>query len=156
MAFERNGKGLAILAALALTGCGLIPPGTEPEPTQSAAAGPAPAITPAPAMSPVPKPPPPKPAPPGARAGETAEPVKLIGLDRAAAHELLGQPEAQSDAGSAKVWTYRSGTCQLEVFFSYDLARADFYVLSYSVNRGSGSSDVERQCLTRLAHDRNR
>jgi hypothetical protein len=42
------------------------------------------------------------------------------------------------------------------VFFSYDLARADFYVLSYSINRGNGSSDAERQCLTRLAHDRAR
>jgi hypothetical protein len=156
MAFERRGRCLAIVALLAVAGCDLIalPSDTGPGAGQSAAVGPAPAATPAPAAGPVPRPPPPKPAPPvDARA---VEPVKLIGLDRSAAQELLGAPVSESEAGSAKVWTYRTGPCELEVFFSYDLARADFYVLSYSVNRGSGSADSERLCLTRLAHDRSR
>jgi hypothetical protein len=140
-------------AGFMLAACGLIP-GTSEDgaaPQQNAALPAQPAATPATA-GPIPRPPPPKPVPPA----DPLAAVKLVGLDRGGTQELLGPPVVETEAGSAKVWMYKSGQCQLDVFFSYDLARADFYVLSYSVNRGSGTPDAERQCLTRLAHDRTR
>ena len=145
------GQGLLIAAALALSGCGLLPqePAHEAEPASTA-----PALSSAPEASPstpighVPKPPPPKPQPPAA-----LEAVQLVGLSRNSTQDLLGPPLVESEAGAAKVWMYKAASCQLDVYFSYDLARADFYVLSYAVNRGAGTPDAERQCLTRLAHD---
>ncbi len=141
-----------MLAAFWLASCGAL---TEPAsdgaapPLQTSALPPAPGATPTAPAHAIPPPPPPKPAPP-------VETVRLVGLDRGATQELLGPPALESEAASAKVWQYKAGPCQLEIFFSYDLARADFYVLSYTVNRGAGSPDSERQCLTRLAHDRTR
>lgn len=147
----RQGVAAALCIAAGVAGCGLLPGEQAPSspPAQTSALPQAPAATPGASLQPIPPTPKPKPTPP-------TETVHLVGLDRNGVQELMGPPLVASEAAAAKVWQYRDGPCQLELYFSYDLARADFYVLSYTVNRGTGSPAADRQCLTRLAHDRTR
>lgn len=152
---------LATVASLAvgMAGCAALEeelasfPAAVTEPRTVAALGP---------PMPVPKPPPPPgfevrlpPAPepvplPAVDAAVPAPAPELTGLNQRQVIAVLGQPGSESEAASAKVWEYALGDCRLEVFFYYDLARADFYALQYRANGEEGPAPVVGQCIQQV------
>ncbi len=78
------------------------------------------------------------------------EPEQLIGLDQAAAANLLGQPSLQDERPPAKVWTYNSKSCVLSIFFYADINTRVFRSLTYEF-KGEDQTDAGKQrCLAEL------
>lgn len=72
------------------------------------------------------------------------DPQQLMGLDRAALNEKLGEPALVRRDGDAEVWQYRAGRCVLDLF----LYGADKKVEHVDLrDRGEGSEDSVRDCF---------
>jgi hypothetical protein len=116
--------------------------------------------------SPVRTPPPPAPSPwrsTSATAFETkpvappaaqpeATPVVVDGLSGKAVRTLLGQPAARSGPAPGETWTYKSGSCQVDLYLFPDVKHGDLQVLDHRVN-GAGSHEDNQACLRRLRDD---
>lgn len=119
-------KDMRYLAAfgigLIMAGCAPVPKASPPEAT---------AIPPA-----LQKPPPPR---PGQTHATTVSPApdigELAGQDEAGLRQLLGSPGAERNQGAARVLSYRSGTCSLEVVLFPDAATGESRVLTYDMPR---------------------
>jgi hypothetical protein len=76
------------------------------------------------------------------------EPVVVNGLSGNAVRALLGQPTARAGPALGETWTYRSGSCVVELFLFPNVTHGGLEVLD---SRVSGSGEASKQaCLRRL------
>jgi hypothetical protein len=79
-----------------------------------------------------------------------AQPVVVDGLSGNAVRAMLGQPAARTGPSPGETWTYRSGSCAVELFLFPNVTHGDLQVLDHRVS-GAGSGEDSRQaCLRRL------
>jgi hypothetical protein len=81
-----------------------------------------------------------------------ATPVVVDGLSGKAVRTLLGQPAARSGPAPGETWTYKSGSCQVDLYLFPDVKHGDMQVLDHRVN-GAGSHEDNQACLRRLRDD---
>jgi hypothetical protein len=81
--------------------------------------------------------------PPG-RQGQIPSQAELIGLDQSGAMRLLGPATEKSDEPPAAVWRYKTGSCELDLFFYLDLRSGSMRTLHYSF-KGEGAEMGRRQ-----------
>lgn len=75
------------------------------------------------------------------------DPKQLIGLDRGALNEKLGEPALVRRDGDAEVWQYRGENCVLDLF----LYGADKQVEHVDLrDRGEGDEISVRDCFVRM------
>ena len=72
------------------------------------------------------------------------DPQQLMGLDRAALNEKLGEPALVRRDGDAEVWQYRAGRCVLDLFLYGVDKKVEHVDLR---DRGEGSEDSVRDCF---------
>jgi hypothetical protein len=106
--------------------------------------------------------PPPEAANPGADARSETAPLspsglpripsasELIGLDEAAATKLFGSAAEEADAPPARIWRYRSASCELELTFYLDLRTGKMRALNYAFNGEPAGSAGRQNCLRSL------
>ena len=163
----------ALLMALAVSGCGLMPEGEATPPAAAPAASvpspvpaasvpsPAPAAAqapPGPAVArvsprPAPGPVPPEPAPP---AKIYPEPAHLSGLDGSRVLALLGVPRLKRHDEPAEIWQYQTRACTLHIFL-YRAAKGDAYKVRHFETSARGKDGVSaKACFVGLlqAHER--
>jgi hypothetical protein len=78
--------------------------------------------------------------------------IKLVGMSRGEAANLLGAPAEERDAAPAKIWKFSAGECAVDVYFYLDVKRNDFYALHYNVQDRNGATTGEAadRCLQRI------
>jgi hypothetical protein len=114
-----------------------------------------------PVKKPVPPPEPGGPAPEDAAAAAAASPPsdaptpdfpakssELIGLDQATATRMFGSATAKAEKAPATVWRWRSGTCELDLYFYLDLRNGQMRSLHYVFK---GDATGQQDCLKSLA-----
>jgi hypothetical protein len=79
-----------------------------------------------------------------ARQGQIPSQAELIGLDQSGAVRLLGPATEKSDEPPATVWRYKTGSCELDLFFYLDLRSGTMRTLHYSF-KGEGAEVARRQ-----------
>jgi hypothetical protein len=80
--------------------------------------------------------------------------AELIGLDQSGAMRLLGPATEKSDEPPATVWRYKTGSCELDLFFYLDLRSGNMRTLHYSF-KGEGAQVARRQeCWSSLIASR--
>lgn len=97
--------------------------------------------------------PPPAPDPAPAPAPEL-KPVVVNGLSEKAVQTLLGQPAAKDGPAPGQTWTYRSGSCEVELFLFPDVTQGSLHVLDYRVSGAGSRADQQQACLRRVSGDR--
>jgi hypothetical protein len=75
---------------------------------------------------------------------------ELIGLNEAAATKLFGSAAEEADAPPAKIWRYRSASCELELTFYLDLRTGKMRVLNYAFKGEPAGSAGRQNCLQSL------
>ena len=110
------------------------PPAGRPESTAQTKSPPAP--DPAPAPTP------------------ELKPVVVNGLSEKAVQTLLGQPAAKDGPAPGQTWTYRSGSCEVELFLFPDVTQGSLHVLDYRVSGAGSRADQQQACLRRVSGDR--
>lgn len=80
----------------------------------------------------------PEPVPPA------PNPKQLIGLDQAAAQQLLGAAAEKVEASPATLWRYRKAGCELDLFFYLDLRSGKMRTLRYALKSVGGGRE---ECL---------
>ena len=76
--------------------------------------------------------------------GQIPSQAELIGLDQSGAMHLLGPATEKSDEPPATVWRYKTGNCELDLFFYLDLRSGNMRTLHYSF-KGEGAEVARRQ-----------
>ena len=142
---------LAVALLGSVAGCELAREWFPPDEKAASASAPHPEPTPVPqpqtqtAAAPPPAPPrPPRPAPP------ELDPRRLVGLDRDETLAMLGQPSSMREQPPSTVWTYKTPSCALDIFFFMDLSTRAFRVLSTELSVDSRAADARRTCLRQL------
>jgi hypothetical protein len=79
-----------------------------------------------------------------------ASPEELIGLDESGVRKLLGAPAEIGTAGAARILSYRSVTCTLDVLFFMDLKAGDLRVASYEWDNGGNRPQPAKGCYSEL------
>jgi hypothetical protein len=77
-----------------------------------------------------------------------AQSSELIGLDQASAVRLFGAAAEKSEKPPATVWKWRSGTCELDLYFYLDLRSGRMRSLHYVF---LGDATGQPDCLKSLA-----
>jgi hypothetical protein len=143
---------LALVLAVALSGCAAMNriTGSKPAPSRT---GPAAAKTEA-NPDPAPKPkrsirvvreekPPERVA--------SINPDKLIGLDPPAVEKLLGVPSARQQGEPSQVWTYSGSGCSLMIYFFPDLKTGTLHALKYDgVDRNGMPINISQECIRNI------
>ena len=62
------------------------------------------------------------------------DPKALVGLDKSAIAEILGEPHRITLAQPATVWAWEQDGCRMRLFFYPDLARQKFRALTYEIS----------------------
>lgn len=65
---------------------------------------------------------------------EIVDPKELVGLDKSAIAEILGEPHRITLAQPATVWAWEQDGCRMRMFFYPDLARQSFRALTYEIS----------------------
>jgi hypothetical protein len=134
--------GSVLVLGLQLGGCGLTNDAPKPETSNPVVAKPVEKVG-EPAKSQ--RHPPSAPKPPKA-----PSPDELIGLDESGVHKLLGSPAEMRNDNAARILSYRSVGCALDVILFMDLKAGDLRVLSYQWT-GDGSRPHEAsRCYAEL------
>ncbi len=77
-------------------------------------------------------------------------PVVVDGLSAKAVRSLLGQPATRGGPAPGETWTYRSGTCEVNLYLFPNVNHGGMQVLDHRVS-GAGTDESARQaCLRRL------
>jgi hypothetical protein len=148
-------RAVVIAGILAVPGCASIDRAyyTVTDAVESAFTAPRRAV---PARVPRPPAPPPSPWDP-ASAAETrpaappeAQPVVVNGLSGKAVRAMLGQPAAQTGPAPGETWTYRSGSCAVELFLFPNVTHGGLQVLDSRVSGAGSGEDSKQACLRRL------
>jgi hypothetical protein len=82
------------------------------------------------------------------------KPVVVNGLSEKAVQTLLGQPAAKDGPAPGQTWTYRSGSCEVELFLFPDVTQGSLHVLDYRVSGAGSKADEQQACLRRVSGDR--
>ncbi len=99
----------------------------------------------------------PAPPPTPARTPEaTPEPTPVVvdGLSEKAVRTLLGQPAGKDGPSPGETWTYRSGSCEVDLFLFPDVTHGGLHVLDYRVSGAGPRADDQQACLRRVRSDR--
>jgi hypothetical protein len=86
----------------------------------------------------------------GNLAGSLSSHIELIGLDQPAATRLFGPATERSEEPPATVWRYKSGSCELDLFFYLDLRSGRMRTLYYALKDGAGDAAQRQNCLRLL------
>ena len=78
---------------------------------------------------------------------------ELIGLDQPAATRLFGAAAERSEEPPATVWRYKTGSCELDLFFYLDLRSGQMRTLHYAL-KGGGDTKRRQDCLRSLVASR--
>jgi len=65
------------------------------------------------------------------------DPKALVGLDKSAIAEILGEPHRITLAQPATVWAWEQDGCRMRLFFYPDLAKQKFRALTYEISTGA-------------------
>ena len=65
------------------------------------------------------------------------DPKALVGLDKSAITEILGEPHRITLAQPATVWAWEQDGCRMRLFFYPDLAQQKFRALTYEISTGA-------------------
>jgi hypothetical protein len=106
----------------------------------------------------VPRPPAPPTIPRGSASAAEAKPATLpepapvvvSGLSGNAIRAMLGQPSARAGPAPGERWTYRSGSCAVELFLFPNVTHGGLQVLDYRVSGAGSGEDSKQACLRRL------
>jgi hypothetical protein len=79
-----------------------------------------------------------------------AQPVVVNGLTGNAVRAMLGQPAARTGPAPGETWTYRSGSCAVELFLFPNVTHGNLQVLDYRINGAGSGEDAKQACLRRL------
>ncbi len=89
--------------------------------------------------------------PPAADTNKTAstddDPDHLVGLSEADAIRLLGNPIARADTPPSRVWTYKSTSCDLRLFFYPEIGGTSYRTLTYEIDDRDPSDSNRRNCV---------
>jgi hypothetical protein len=85
---------------------------------------------------------------PLAAPGTPPLPTTVVGLSQEQVRGLLGAPAATAAHGTKQTWTYRNGSCSVDIAFYYDVTRNGFFALSHHAAGGGGD------CLSRIRDSR--
>jgi len=77
-------------------------------------------------------------------------PEELIGLDESGVRKLLGAPAEIETNGAARILSYRSATCTLDVLFFMDMRAGDFRVASYEWDSSGSRPQAAKGCYSEL------
>ena len=88
-------------------------------------------------------------APAAAEATPTAEydPDRLVGLSEADATNLLGSPAEKTESPPSRVWTYRSQTCDVKLFFYPEVGGTTYRTLTYEINDRDPADTTHGGCV---------
>ncbi len=86
----------------------------------------------------------PAPVKPGSKA--PANPEELVGLDEDGVRKLLGSPANTRNDGAARILTYRTSRCALDVILFFDVNAGNLRVLSYQLDEGRARPAVDKRC----------
>jgi hypothetical protein len=75
------------------------------------------------------------------------DPDRLVGLTEAAATNLLGPPAETSDSPPSRVWTYRSQTCDVKLFFYPEVGGSLYRTLTYEINDRDPADTTHGGCV---------
>jgi hypothetical protein len=87
---------------------------------------------------------------PGPAVAAPVQAQDLIGLDQAAATRLLGASAERTEEPPATVWRYKTGTCELDLFFYLDLRSGRMRALHYTFKGDAADSATHQNCLREL------
>jgi hypothetical protein len=79
-----------------------------------------------------------------------ASPEELKSKTETEIVKLLGRPATMRAEGTGTVWTYRAGTCSLDVYFFLDVADNQRRALSYEILPAPGGLDPGEDCYKAL------
>jgi hypothetical protein len=85
----------------------------------------------------------------------TAAPVEVNGLSGKAVRALLGQPATRAGPAPGETWTYRSGSCQVDLYLFPDVTHGGLHVLDHRVSGTGSHTDGEQACLRRMRDGQN-
>ncbi len=96
-------------------------------------------------------------AKPVAAATPTATPTPVVvnGLSGNAVRTLLGQPATRAGPAPGETWTYRSGSCEVNLFLFPDVTHGGLQVLDHRVTGANSHGDEEQACLRRVRDGQN-
>ena len=79
--------------------------------------------------------------------------VAVDGLSGNAVRALLGQPATRAGHAPGETWTYRSGSCEVDLFLFPDVTNGGLRVLDYRVSGAGSQQDAQQACIRRLRDD---
>lgn len=89
--------------------------------------------------------------PPAADTTTTAstddDPDHLVGLSEADAIRLLGNPISRADTPPSRIWTYKSTSCDLRLFFYPEIGGTSYRTLTYEIDDRDPSDSNRRNCV---------
>jgi hypothetical protein len=81
---------------------------------------------------------------------KTATPDELKSKAESEVVTLLGRPITTRSEGTGTVWTYRAGTCSLDIYFFLDVADNQRRALSYEMLPAGAEYDASQSCYKAL------
>jgi hypothetical protein len=81
---------------------------------------------------------------------QAAAPVVVDGLSAPAVRSLLGQPAKRGGPAPGETWTYRSGTCEVQLFLFPNVSHGGMQVLDHRVSGAGTDENTKQACLRRL------
>ncbi len=84
---------------------------------------------------------------PAAAPAANYDPDRLVGLSEAEATNLLGPPVEKTDSPPSRVWTYRSETCEVKLFFYPEVGGTTYRTLTYEISDSDPSDTTHGGCV---------
>ena len=75
------------------------------------------------------------------------DPDHLVGLSEADAIRLLGNPKSRADTPPSRIWTYRSTSCDLRLFFYPEIGGTSYRTLTYEIDDHDPTDTNRRNCV---------
>ena len=75
------------------------------------------------------------------------EPDTLVGLSPDEVQAVIGRPVTVADRAPAKIWSYRSRECAVDVFFYLDVGSSTFRALTLDLKDARGKATRAPHCL---------
>lgn len=87
------------------------------------------------------------PAAPAAAPAAEYDPDRLVGLSETDAMNLLGPPAEKADSPPSRVWTYRSQTCDVKLFFYPEVGGTTYRTLTYEITDRDPADTTHGSCV---------
>jgi len=82
------------------------------------------------------------------------QPAELVGLSQADAGKIFGPPTERKDSPPSQIWTYRSETCDLKLYFYPEVGGSAYRALTYQIDDRGSNDATHHTCLASLAKPR--